>query len=488
MKDSEFLEITGAAAKIVHDASDPVVASRYGIALLFLRSAACYATEPHAQSIGLHYRGTARRLWIPNGASFEEIFEYRDSPNIDERIDNALFSVQAANSDRLSGVFDALGAGNESRQRTDSSWPRTLRSLTEFLHRLPLPRPEHEAPATLYAALNGFLPNMLRDLRYLAPPREVTELVALLADPVVGQSVYDPASGIGTLLIRTAEKSGIERASLYGEESIRAVWSIAVLNAYMHRATNVEIVHGDSLRAPAFVESNRLKCFDVVVSHPPSGKSAWGVELAEHDRFSRYRRGIPPRSNGDWAFLTHMIESAKDDTGRIVAIVPQGVLFRGGPEAALRRSIIHENIVDAVIKLPPKLFVHTAISFTVLLLDKGRPSRGASHVTLIDASESDEYSRLGNRLSNDRVDDIVSLYHELRGRAEVELRHGDLHAKNVASDELASSNFSLNLSTYLQPRSAVENPNELRTRIADLERELATVRQELVDHSDLLGT
>ena len=116
--------------------------------------------------------------------------------------------------------------------------------------------------------------------------------------------------------------------------------------------------------------------FDVVVANPPFSLDKWGAETAEHDKYKRFYRGVSARSKGDWAFITHMIETAVEAEGRVAVVVPHGVLFRGGAEGKIRKKLIEENLLDAVVGLPANLFYGTGIPAAILVFDRRREAGG----------------------------------------------------------------------------------------------------------------
>src|SRR5690606_35642909 len=126
----------------------------------------------------------------------------------------------------------------------------------------------------------------------------------------------------------------------------------------------------NTLTSPALVEKDRLMKFDVVVANPPFSLDKWGAEDAEADRFNRFWRGVPPKSKGDYAFISHMVESAIEEEGRIAVVVPHGVLFRSGAEGRIRQKLSEDIVLDAVIGLPANLFPTTSIPVAILVFDR----------------------------------------------------------------------------------------------------------------------
>jgi type I restriction enzyme M protein len=156
------------------------------------------------------------------------------------------------------------------------------------------------------------------------------------------------------------------------------------MNMFLHGEDNHRIEWGDTIRNPKLLDGTAsLKHFDIVVANPPFSLEKWGFEGADADKFSRFRRGLPPRTKGDYAFILHMVETMKPGTGRMAVVVPHGVLFRGAAEGRIRQKLIEENLLDVVIGLPEKLFYGTGIPAAVLVF---RKNKSDEKVLFIDAT------------------------------------------------------------------------------------------------------
>lgn len=172
--------------------------------------------------------------------------------------------------------------------------------------------------------------------------------------------------------------------ALFGQEAIGSTWSLAKMNMFLHGEDNHKIEWGDTIRNPKLLDKNGdLMLFDIVTANPPFSLDKWGHDEAENDKFGRFRRGVPPKTKGDYAFISHMIETLKPGTGRMGVVVPHGVLFRGSSEGKIRQKLIDENLLDAVIGLPEKLFYGTGIPAAILIFKKQKVD---DKVLFIDAS------------------------------------------------------------------------------------------------------
>jgi type I restriction enzyme M protein len=196
---------------------------------------------------------------------------------------------------------------------------------------------------------------------------------------------------------------------------------------------------GDTLRNPLLLEGdNKLKHFDIVVANPPFSLDKWGHESADSDRFGRFRRGIPPKTKGDYAFILHMIETLKPGSGRMGVVVPHGVLFRGSSEGKIREQLIRENLLDMVIGLPEKLFYGTGIPAAILVFRKNKKD---TSVLFIDASR--EY-RDGKNQNFLRDEDLEKVLATAKARENV-----DKYAYLASFDEIKENDFNLNIPRYV---------------------------------------
>jgi len=214
-------------------------------------------------------------------------------------------------------------------------------------------------------------------------------LIARVLNPQSGERIADPACGSGSLLIKCAKQVGSDNYSVYGQENNGSTWALCMMNMFLHNINSPRIEWGDTLQAPTLQQdSQNLLRFNVVVANPPFSLDKWGEDEAKSDRFDRFWRGIPPKSKGDYAFITHMIETTYLDpheNGRVGVIVPHGVLFRGSSEGKIRQQLIEENLLDAVIGLPPNLFYGTGIPAAILIFKRQKADKS---VLFIDASAS----------------------------------------------------------------------------------------------------
>ena len=361
------------------------------------------------------------RFVLPKTASFYALYEHRHEPGNGERIDQALHSIEEANGTKLKDAgksvfqdisFNTDKLGEEKQKNT------ILRHLLEDFAKPELNlKPSRVGTLDVignayeYLIKNFAASGGQKAGEFYTPP-EVSDLIAELLEPQPGDSICDPACGSGSLLMKCGRKvvadHGSKQYALYGQEAIGSTWSLAKMNMFLHGEDNHKIEWGDTIRNPKLLDKNGdLMLFDIVTANPPFSLDKWGHDEAEHDKFSRFRRGVPPKTKGDYAFILHMIETLKPKTGRMGVVVPHGVLFRGSSEGKIRQKLIDENLLDAVIGLPEKLFYGTGIPAAILIFKKEKVD---DNVLFIDASREFKSGKNQNQLSEENIAKIVATY------------------------------------------------------------------------------
>jgi type I restriction enzyme M protein len=437
------------------------------------------------------------RFVLPKGANFDDLHRQRNADNIGELIDEALDAIAEANKTKIGDAFADVMFNSETKLGDTKNRNRRLKSLIEDFAKLDL-RPSRVASdgkdhktaedvigeAYIYL-IERFGSEAGKKAGEFYTPRQVARILAKIVAPQPGDRICDPACGSGSLLIRAAEEVGSKDFALFGQEVNRGTWGLARLNMFLHGIDGARIEWGDTLNDPKLAEGASLMKFDVVVANPPFSLDKWGAENAEKDRFGRFFRGVPPKSKGDWAFITHMIEAAKTREGRVAVVVPHGVLFRGSRERIIRKAMIEENLLDAVIGLPANLFQTTSIPVAVLLFDRRREKGGTleqrQDIFFIDASRDFQPGKNQNQLLDSHVENIIATH---RAREDVER-----YARAVPVSEVAENDFNLNIPRYVDTFEAPEPVDivEVQKEIDALEVELADLRVKMRGHLKELG-
>jgi type I restriction enzyme M protein len=417
------------------------------------------------------------RFVLPEGASFYDLYDRRNEANIGELINIALEKIEDTNRSKLEGVFRNIDFNSEANLGKVKDRNRRLKNLLEDFAKPALDlRPSRVTEDIIGECYIYLISRFASDAGKKAgefyTPSAVSGLLAKLAGAKPGNTIFDPACGSGSLLIQAAQEVGSDNFALFGQEVNGATWALARMNMFLHSKDAARIEWCDTLNSPALVEGDHLMKFDVVVANPPFSLDKWGAEHADSDQFKRYWRGVPPKSKGDYAFITHMIETAKRQSGRVAVIVPHGVLFRGGAEGRIRQAMIEENLLDAVIGLPANLFTTTGIPVAILIFDRSREQGGANEarkdVLFIDASKEFTPGKTQNVMSDGHIAKVLETY---RNRAEI-----GKYSHLASPAEIAENDFNLNIPRYVDTFEPEEEID-----VAALQKDIIRIEAELVD-------
>lgn len=429
-----------------------------------------------------------QRFVLPTGTSFWDLHEQRHQAGNGQRIDQALHAIEEANGGKLKNVFQDI-MFNTDKLGPDKQKNELLRHLLEDFAKTTLDfRPSRigglDVIGNAYEYLiKHFAAGSGRSAGEFYTPPEVSDLLAAVLDPQEGDQICDPACGSGSLLMKCGaivrKNSGSKKYALFGQEAIGSTWALAKMNMFLHGEDNHRIEWGDTIRNPLLKdkEGSGLLHFDVVTANPPFSLEKWGFEDAGNDPYGRFRRGIPPKTKGDYAFISHMIETLKPDTGRMGVVVPHGVLFRASSEGKIRQQLIEENLLDTVIGLPEKLFFGTGIPAAILIFKKHKTD---NNVLFIDASREFKSGKNQNQLTPDNIQKIIDTY---KARESV-----DKYAYLASFDEIKENDFNLNIPRYVDTFEeeaeidlvAVRNERvQLKSALQALEAEMEGYLKEL---------
>lgn len=441
-----------------------------------------YRNRYSGDSTRIRRRLERERFILPERASFYDLYEKRSEPNIGELINIALDEIETANKAKLEGVFRNIDFNSEANLGKTKDRNRRLKMLLEDFNKPRLDmRPslisEDLIGNTYIYLIERFASDAGKKAGEFYTPHKVSELVAKLCGPRAGARICDPACGSGGLLIEAARVVGDHNYSLYGMEVNGSTWALCRMNMFLHGADSARIEWCNTLTGPTLVENDRLMKFDNVVANPPFSLDKWGADEAQTDVYNRFWRGVPPKSKGDYAFISHMVEAAVEKEGRIAVVAPHGVLFRGGAEGRIREKLIKDNILDAVIGLPGNLFPTTSIPVAILVFDRSREKGGANetrkNVLFIDASADYQPGKNRNTLLGEHINRIVRTY---ENRSEVE-RYSHL----ASFEEIEENDFNLNIPRYVDTfeEEAEIDIKAVQKEIETLEEELSEVRSQM---------
>lgn len=437
----------------------------------------------------IHAMMSKQRFVLPEGASFWDLYELRHQPGNGQRIDEALHAIEEANGTKLKNVFqdisfntDKLGQEkqkNELLRHLLEDFGKDILNLSaERVGSLDVIGNAYEYLIKHFAASSGATAG-----EFYTPP-EVSSLLATILEPVEGDQICDPACGSGSLLIKCGamvrKNSGSKKYALFGQEAIGSTWALAKMNMFLHGEDNHRIEWGDTIRNPLLLGSDgkNLLQFDVVTANPPFSLDKWGHEDASSDPYGRFHRGVPPKTKGDYAFISHMIETLKPSTGRMGVVVPHGVLFRASSEGKIRQQLIEENLLDTVIGLPEKLFFGTGIPAAILLFKKNKTD---DKVLFIDASNEFKSGKNQNQLTPENINRIIETY---KARESV-----DKYAYLASFDEIKENDFNLNIPRYVDTfeEEAEIDLEAVRSERLALKAELNLLEDEMAGFLKELG-
>ena len=464
---------------------DPSEYKNYILVFLFLKYLSDRQKERLDELI-VEYKGDESRaqralrhefIQIPEHSTFDFLHDNRNADNIGELINQALLGLQDANRGKLDGVFRDIDFNSERNLGQTKERKARLKSLIEDFAKPSLDlRASHVGNQdvignTYEYLIQRFASDAGKKGGEFYTPAEVSELMAELAAPKAGETIYDPTCGSGSLLLKAAAQVGSDDYSLYGQESNGNTHALCMMNMFLHGVPTAEIEWGDTIRNPKHIADGKIKKFDVVVANPPFSLDKWGADEAEADRYERFTRGVPPKSKGDYAFILHMIQSMQENGGRMVVVVPHGVLFRGSSEGRIREQLIKENLLDAVIGLPSNLFFGTGIPAALLVFKRGRET---SDVLFIDASASFQEGKNQNSLRDEDIEAIIDVYRNWTTK--------DKFSYVASMNELEENEFNLNIPRYVDTfeESPAIDINEVQREIANLEKQLESTRGSLV--------
>ena len=386
---SEINSIAWKACDTFRGVVDPSEYKNYILVMLFLKYISDTWAEHYEQykeqfsgsEDRIKRRMERERFVLPDECSFQFLYKNREAANIGERINTALEKIEEANKAKLEGVFRNIDFNSESNLGKTKERNKRLKHLLEdFADKRMDLRPsringEDVIGNTYEYLIARFASDAGKKGGEFYTPREVAILLAKLLQPKSGNRICDPAAGSASLLMKVANEIGDKNYSLYGQESNGSTWALAQMNMFLHGVDSARLEWGDTIRNPRLIEDDELMKFDIVVANPPFSLDKWGADDVKSDRFNRFYRGIPPKSKGDYAFITHMVETALADTGKVGVIVPHGVLFRGSGEGKIRQKFIEENILHSVVGLPSNLFYGTGIPAAILIFNKGKQDK-----------------------------------------------------------------------------------------------------------------
>jgi type I restriction enzyme M protein len=383
------------------------------------------------------------RFAIPDGAHWSNV--RNESRDVGRALLNAFRAIEAANPKRLSGVF-----GNASWTDKAQMPDETLKNLLEHFsqHRLSLAAvPEDELGNAYEYLIKQFADDSGHTAQEFYTNRTLVHLMTQMLEPKASESIYDPTVGTGGMLISSlaeAKRRGGDTRTLglYGQELIHITAAIARMNLVLHGVEDFEIVTGNTLSDPAFIERDRLKTFDVVLANPPYSIKKWNREAWQSDPWGRNFLGTPPQGRADYAFFQHILKSLDPKTGRCAILFPHGILFRN-EEAEMRRKLVELDLLECILGLGPNLFYNSPMEACVVVCRSRKPKARQGKVLFIDAVHEVARERAQSFLKPEHQQRILAAY----------LAFDDQpgFAKVATIEEVLEKDATLSIPRYVRP-------------------------------------
>jgi type I restriction enzyme M protein len=416
MSQQELESYLWGAAKLLRGLIDAGDYKQYVFPLLFFKRLSDVWDEEYAAALeetedASYARATADdRFAIPEGAHWSDV--RTAARDVGRALLNAFRAIEAANLERLSGVF-----GNAPWTDKAQLPDETLKNLIEHfsLHVLSLSAvPEDELGNGYEYLIKQFADDSGHTAQEFYTNRTLVHLMAQMLEPQSSERIYDPTVGTGGMLIsalaEVKRRGGDTRTlSLYGQELINITAAIARMNLVLHGVEDFEIVAGNTLSDPAFIERDRLQTFDVVLANPPYSIKKWNREAWQNDPWGRNFLGTPPQGRADYAFFQHILKSLDPQRGRCAILFPHGVLFRN-EEAEMRRNLVESDMLECVLGLGPNLFYNSPMEACIVICRTRKPVEREGKILFIDAVHQVVRERAQSFLTSENQERILLAY------------------------------------------------------------------------------
>ena len=325
------------------------------------------------------------RFLVPKGAHWEDVRNV--SENVGVAIVEAFRKIERANSDKLQGIF-----GDGTWTNKERLPDRLLKDLLEHFSTKTLSIgncPEDELGQGYEYLIKKFADDSGHTAQEFYTNRTVVHLMTEMLKPESGESIYDPTCGSGGMLISAiaylkGKKKEWRNVAVYGQEINALTSAIGRMNLFLHGIKDFQIVNGDTLKAPAFVEHGKLKTFDLVLANPPYSINQWDRASFESDKYGRNFLGTPPQGRADYAFFQHILKSLDEKTGRCAILFPHGVLFRN-EEQKMREKLVKMDCLDCIIGLGPNLFYNSPMEACIIVCRMNKRAERRGKVLFINA-------------------------------------------------------------------------------------------------------
>ncbi|WP_187934854.1 type I restriction-modification system subunit M [Helicobacter pylori] len=451
IKKSELYSSLWAGADSLRGGMDASEYKNYVLNLLFLKYISDKAKNNNFSEIE-----------VPQGCFYEDILALEGDKEIGDKLNKIIAKIAERND--LKGVIDSVDFNDNTKLGEGKAMMDTLSNLVKIFADLSLGAHgalDDDLLGDAYEYLmRHFASESGKSKGQFYTPSEVSLLLSLLLgideNTRQDKSIYDPACGSGSLLLKASSLAGKKGLTIYGQEKDISTTALCKMNMILHHSADADIAKGGSstLSNPFFIKNGMLQTFDYVVANPPFSLKNWtdGLSIDPkskqviNDSFNRFEDGTPPEKNGDFAFLLHIIKSL-NPTGKGAVILPHGVLFRGNAEAQIRKNLLLKGYIKGVIGLAPNLFYGTSIPACVIILDKENV-HARKGVFVIDASKDFKKDGNKNRLRDQDVQKMIDTFNAYK-----EIPY---YSKMVSLEEISANDYNLNIARYIAAKQESE--------------------------------
>lgn len=389
------------------------------------------------------------RFQVPKGSHWNDVRSV--SENVGVAIVEAFRKIENANSDKLQGVFGD-GAWTNKNRLPD----RLLKELIEHLSTKTLSIencPEDELGQGYEYLIKKFADDSGHTAQEFYTNRTVVHLMTEMLKPESGESIYDPTCGSAGMLISAIaylqqQKKEWRNVAIYGQEINALTSAIGKMNLFLHGAKDFEIVNGDTLVSPAFVNNGRLQQFDLILANPPYSISQWNREAFLSDKYGRNFLGVPNQNRADFAFIQHILASMKQQNGRCAILLPHGILNRK-EERQMRKGLIDRDLVECVIGLGKNLFYNSPMEACILICRSQKQANRKGQVLFIDGRKHVTRQGTESFLTEDQISDFANAYFNFESIS------GFTYV--ASTSEIKDKDCSLAINMYVAP----ENSNQV---------------------------
>ncbi|MEE0235811.1 MAG: class I SAM-dependent DNA methyltransferase [Bacteroidales bacterium] len=389
------------------------------------------------------------RFKVPAEAHWNQVRS--TTVNVGQAINKALNEIQKVNAQQLQGIFGDADWTNKERLSDEMLCQLIEHFSSKNLNIKNVPNDE------LGNAYEFLIKKFADDSGHTAAEfytnRTVVKLMTLIADPHEYDSIYDPTCGSGGLLLNCAmmlKEQGKEYRTLrlYGQEINLITSGIARMNMLLHGFEEFNVVRGNTLSNPLFMEYDELQKFDVVLANPPYSIKSWDQAAFTNDAFGRNIWGTPPQGCADYAFQQHIMKSLKPDTGRCVVLWPHGILFRDA-EKDMRHKMIESDCVDCVIGLGANLFYNSPMEACLLICRTKKPAERKGKILFINAVDEVKKEKTISTLESHHIEKIFKAYKDYQNI--------EGFAKVVSNEDILNNGATLNISQYVSRLEVKDN-------------------------------